>query len=293
MRKLALTTSHLAKNIDLHETDRLIVKSSREKGLETLLVDPTKVRYDMNNGFLDLEYEDKNLLDYDVLLTRRTRGAERSIYELVKSMEVNGKITVDPAESLVFPLNKYLSQLQRRESVNYPRTVYLPRFDENMEKIADTWEFPFVIKPNEGKEGQGVNIILDKNDLKEYTNQNLTDVIIQEYIPIKEEYRVLILGEESLGVCKKRTDSLIKNATLGSNFEYLRNEKIENFALDSVKNHKGDIYGVDVAETRRGELYILECNRSPNFIAFREASGIKVEDKIIEYCSEKFKHVRK
>ena len=66
-----------------------------------------------------------------------------------------------------------------------------------------------------------------------------------------------------------------------------RDKDIENFALDSIKNHNGDIYGVDIAETKTGDFYVIECNRSPNFIAFRDASKIKVEDKIVDYCIDK------
>jgi len=302
MKKLALTNSHLARGIEIHNTDKLILDSAKKKGLETLLVDPKKVNYLFNKNNFLIEFEDKNLLDYDVLLTRRTRGSEKKIYELVKSMEIYKKVTVDPSDSLIFPLNKYLSQIERKNTTNQPKTQYLPSLNnltnsefiypskliKYVDRISNNWKFPFVLKPNEGKEGQGVEIIKNKQGLENYLYYNKSsDLLIQEYIPIDEEYRVLVIGNESLGICKKKTKSLIKNASKGSKFEYFRDKEIEQFAVNSLKNHKGDIYGVDIAKTKENKFYTIECNRSPNFISFREASKINVEDKIIDFCTYK------
>ena len=167
MKKLALTNSHLAKGTEIHETDKLILESAKKKGLETILVNPNEVNYFLIDKGVELDYKNKNLKNYDILVTRRMRGAEKQIYELVKSMELNGNTTVDSSESLIFPLNKYLSQLERKNSVGHPRTTYFSNLGNNAKEIMGVWNFPFVLKPNEGREGQGVVIIWSKESLEE------------------------------------------------------------------------------------------------------------------------------
>lgn len=286
--KFALTTSHLAKKIPLHETDKLILKSAERRGLETILVDPLTINYFFDENNLKIFDKEQIISDSDILFIRRTKDFERPIYDLAKAMEHLGKTVIDPSIVLSSP-SKILGHIVRQGKINYPNTLYLPNKKENlMNKLNKLNMYcPLIIKPIKGREGEGIKIILKDKDLKKYIPSE-EGVLVQEYIPIKEEYRILIIGKRSLGVCKKKTDSLIKNAAKGSNFEYFKDNSLEKFALTASSLQGGDIYGVDIVETKKGELYLIECNRSPNFIEFKKASGIKVEDEIVDYCIDKF-----
>ncbi len=147
-------------------------------------------------------------------------------------------------------------------------------------------ETPFVAKPQNGTRGQGVELVKSESELMDYGKRHNESLIIQEKIDIQEEYRVFIIGNKSLGTCMKKNKSLeIPASTVA--FEYTRDEEIENFALKAASCQHGDIFGVDVARTKEGELFVIECNRNPNFTLFRESSGILVEEKIIDYCIKK------
>lgn len=95
--------------------------------------------------------------------------------------------------------------------------------------------------------------------------------MIQEKINIKNEYRVLVLNGKSLGCVKKISNKVAKNADQGAYFEKAENKKIEELAQKVAKIQKLFFAGVDIIENEDGKLYVLECNRNPQFRAFEEA----------------------
>jgi len=95
--------------------------------------------------------------------------------------------------------------------------------------------------------------------------------LIQEKINIKNEYRVLVLNGKSLGCVKKISNKVAKNADQGAYFEKAENKKIEELAQKVAKIQKLFFAGVDIIENEDGKLYVLECNRNPQFRAFEEA----------------------
>ena len=54
-------------------------------------------------------------------------------------------------------------------------------------------------------------------------------------------------------------------------------------AVTLAKHENIHIAGVDIIETNSNELYILECNRNPQFEGFEKATGSNVAQHIIEY----------
>lgn len=288
--KFAITTSLLAENKPIEEEERLMIKVLDRKGIESCLINPVSCETILGKDSVKVYYEGSLVSDADVLIVRRTRNAERQVYELAKSMESAGVICVDAADSLVYPTAKLVPQLYRLGNVKFPRSAFLQRADENSFRIAETigLKLPFIVKPQESTKGEGVALIQDLCSMIDYAEKYPeTPIIIQERIDIAREYRVITVGTESLGACLKRSDGIAKNVGQGAEFQFLRDETIEALALKAVSYQPGDIFGVDVAQSKDGELYILECNRNPRFPEFRRASGIPVEEFIIDYCISK------
>jgi glutathione synthase/RimK-type ligase-like ATP-grasp enzyme len=72
---------------------------------------------------------------------------------------------------------------------------------------------PFILKPEGASRGIGVSLIKNKEDCDIYFNDEqinaFQDFIIQEYLDVKNEYRVFVLGKKSLGVCEKIGEGLV------------------------------------------------------------------------------------
>lgn len=285
--KFALTTSLLAENKQIQEADNLIIKALNKRGIENHLVNPTSYETILNANSVEIYSNNELISDADILLVKRTRNAEQVIYELAKAMETTGVISIDNADSLIYPPAKLIPHLYRVGNIKFPKSGFLQKADKKAFKFAQQMglKTPFIVKPQYGTKGQGVELINNLESMINYAQKYPeTPIIIQEKIDIYKEYRVMIVGDKSLGACLKKSNNLVKNAAQGAEFHYLRDKTIEDFAKKATINQPGDIFGVDIAQSKDNQLYVIESNRNPNFIAFREASNIQVEEKIIDYA---------
>ena len=117
--------------------------------------------------------------------------------------------------------------------------------------------------------------------------QIFQDFIIQEYLDIKNEYRVFVLGKQSLGVCEKKGEGLVaKNFAQGGEFFYLRNQELESLAETLALELNHHTLGFDIVKTRNDELKLLEVNSWANFEGFGKASNINMPEKIFNYYLE-------
>ena len=218
----------------------------------------------------------------DVILIRGTRGVSKEIYDLIRVFKYLDKkpLILDPIESFNDPLSKisyYLIRLNYK--IKQPNTTILCKYT-NFVDINDDLSFPCIIKPINGYKGHCVEEVNSVEEIKIYIKKCLKEsdeneigngFLIQEKINIKNKYRVLVLNGKSLGCVKKISNKVARNADQGAIFEVEENEKVERFARKVAKIQKLFFAGVDIVENEDGELYVLECNRNPQFRAFEEA----------------------
>ncbi len=291
--KFCISSSFFNENI-IKPADESIIEALKKKGIETQLLNPANYSISLNSGknkiyaFDSDSNQYKLASDSDVLLVKRTRKFERETYELAKAMEYLGVTCVDNANSLAVPTGKIIPHLYRDNNVNCPKSLFLPKIDGSHYDFVkqNGFDEPFIIKPQFGTLSEGFQIINNLEGFLQYseTYPN-TPIIIQEKIDISKEYRVIVVGDKSLGACLKVTNSDGKET-----YEFQKNASdVENYSLKATKSLSGEILGVDIAISTNGQFYVFECNRNPNFTPFAEASGIPVADKIIDYCISKRK----
>lgn len=282
----------IKKSKKINSVIKWLIEAMERKNIEYRLINPHFCKTIFYPDRIEVYYEGELISNADLMLVRRTRGMEKEVYELAKTMEKIGIAIIDDPSSLLYSSSKFYAQIFRVNRVPFPVSLFAEKINANtlvaIKKAGLI--FPLIIKPQNGSRGQGVELLENEAEIIAY-GKKYPDLsfIIQAKIDIKEEFRVITIGGRSLGACLKKTDELVKNAALGSCFEYCRDEEIENLAEKVANCHFGDIFGVDVARDQAGKLWVIECNRNPNFTAFRQASGIKIEDKIIDYCLSKIK----
>ena len=144
--------------------------------------------------------------------------------------------------------------------------ISIPRYTTDKQYAFERYERVFVRQTLTGHSGEGI-IVVDTDDVEELPNAPL----YVEGIVKKNEYRVIVVGNEAVDIKQKRLSSeapeersrYIRNLSNGwiyarENLEYI--DGLKELAIDSVKALGLDFGAVDIISTRDNTLYVLEVN---------------------------------
>ncbi|MTI46445.1 ATP-grasp domain-containing protein [Sporosalibacterium faouarense] len=170
---------------------------------------------------------------------------------------------------------------------NVPYTKIMGRNDSavaaTIDVVEDELGYPCVAKEIKNSMGQGVFLVNNKQELKEYINRNET-LYIQEKLPIDRDLRVVYVGNQVIAAYWRiaQEGSFHNNVAKGGSYSF---ENIPIAAVDLVDRIAKELginhAGFDVVEVG-DKYYILEFN-----VLFGneglKSLGVSVEDKIYEY----------
>lgn len=170
--------------------------------------------------------------------------------------------------------------------ISYPKTfIGSPKY--LIGKFSDLG-FPLILKKTGGRKAEGVYKINSLKSLqKKIGSYDKKDrLMIQEYIDNDFYLRLTVVGGKAIGAMKrnKSTDS-----GKGVKSEPCQpTEEQTALAVKAASVLNIDIAGVDMMTDKKGNNYILEVNRSPQYITFMKKTGINVPEKIVEYFAQSF-----
>ncbi len=289
-KNFAFISSDLITN-NIEEADGLLIDEIGKR-YNLIKINPAKVFFAIEGNKLSLFINSKKIDMVDFVLVRRTRGAEEKVYEIARFLEKSGAKVLDKPE-LLLNLSKFDPILDRYKRFNVPVTYYCSSLDSLKKFLArNKIIFPVIIKPYKGYHGEGIVKVNSRVDLTEFARlffeKNKDNLFFQKYINTKYEYRVFVIGSKSLGVVKKisKEGMIARNYALGAEFVQVKKPQVAKLAEKLCKELKRNFSGVDIIEDQNGKLYILECNRSPQFTGFMKATGINVAEKIINHFSK-------
>jgi RimK family alpha-L-glutamate ligase len=260
------------------------------------LIDPRYVVYAYSNKAKqpDVTYYNIRLNNLSTLIVRSTSGCEKPISLLARTLYYCGCDLIDPVErfsglragKLFEPLRGFAKSIMPETYVSFNSETA----KKLIEKINSDKGLPLVAKPEKGSKGDKVCLLKNKNDALRYIEDHFTGkyrdsaLLFQEYIDVKDEFRVIIIGEKSIGMVKKLdiTGKISRNAAQGGEFIKAYDKEVVMFILKNT-NSSG-IIGVDVVRDKHGKIFILESNRSPQWMTFEKATNINVAAKIIEFA---------
>ncbi|KMK77093.1 ATP-grasp domain-containing protein [Alkalihalobacillus pseudalcaliphilus] len=166
-----------------------------------------------------------------------------------------------------------------------PNTEILGRNQENIEKVLREFEFPFVAKEIRNSMGKGVYLIENAEQWEEYAENN-PYFYVQEYLPIKRDLRVCIVGDEVIAAYWRENENSFKNNVAQGgeiSFNDIPSEActtILKVAQELGIDHAGfDAVFVD------DRMYILEFNTLFGNQGFQQMN-ISVEQKIASYLNK-------
>lgn len=280
-------------------------RSFASRGVSIFLIDPEKTFYGIKDNsaycyFFNSDGMQLSAADLDVLLIKRTRGAIEQVVDFAGfAKRTNSKLLVsDPLSCFTRPTNKMDSIMLRSGVFNQPDSSVM-----NRDFSGDFLKFPLIVKPYFGAAGKSIGLAKGIENLKEKVSQATgNDVyrgkvaILQSQLSIEREYRVMVIGGRSAGLAIKDipADGIVGNASQGVKFKsanaggltHTKQREIEAFAERIAVFHGYDVAGVDLIEAH-GELYVIECNRNPQFSEFDSATGMRCSDLIADMIVEK------
>lgn len=280
---------------DRQQEEDWIMDELEQRDHDAVFIDPSDVSYVLSGGDLDIRYDGESLNDLDVVFVRRTRFDLEASRDLVAALDTLGIRTIEEKDVFYNPLSKFISLLSffdtDIDTVDIPATG-IAKSGEDAAQIADRIGYPLITKPIAGREGEGVEKIDDAAELDTVLNGLEFPVLLQEFLDVEEEYRILVVGNEALGAVTKEPidgddDSVARNFAQGAEFNAADVDHLFEPAAQIAEAMSIELAGVDIVKTTDGDYYEIECNRCPQFKGFTQAhEDVDVAAHIVDYIEE-------
>jgi len=232
----------------------------------------------------------KDFADYDVILRRWIKKYYTQSLLLCWYLKRKNKVIIN---SHLERIHDKVTQILKFNlaGLPHPRTFQVLR-PKIAKRILKQVRYPVVLKKIEGSLGQQVFLAKSRSQaleiLKEHEMQN---VIIQDFLPAREDYRVFVIGKAVLGAMKRIAPpgDFRSNVARGANtLRAVLTSQMKKLALRAAHELGYEIAGVDIMYYQ-GKPYILEINRTPQFKGFTKTMKISVTEEIIKYLEKKYK----
>jgi glutathione synthase/RimK-type ligase-like ATP-grasp enzyme len=148
--------------------------------------------------------QEHRLSEFDALFIRDTTNVNHYTYRLSRQAAQAGMVVIDDPDSILRCTNKiYLTELLMRHHVPIPKTMVVHK--DNIDQIVPALGLPCILKQPDGAFSQGVAKVGSEQALLEKVDELLEEselVLAQEYLPTEFDWRVAVLDQRPLFVCK-------------------------------------------------------------------------------------------
>jgi len=240
----------------------------------------------------------KDLKNYDVLLRRRIVHGYLQSLIAARYMRRHGKLALPTRIDVGQALDDKMTQAVKLHSAG---VRHLPVFQaltrKNALRLLKMVDYPIIIKGIIGTKGRQVFKVNTKSAaLKIIKKYRYANVLIQEFVNIKHDRRIFVVGKKVLGVMKRiiPKGDYRANIAQGARAEKAKlSNELKSIALKAARTLDYDIAGVDVIY-RKKKPAVLEVNSSPGLKGFSKATGVNVAGEIIIYLEKRYRiHKRK
>ncbi|MFC7515024.1 RimK family protein [Herbaspirillum sp. GCM10030257] len=224
----------------------------------------------------------RRLTDFDALFIRDTTNVDHYTYQVSRQAAAAGMVVIDDPDSILRCTNKiYLNELLTRHHVPTPKTLVVHQ--GNVDQIVSALGLPCILKQPDGAFSLGVVKIESEQDLLVKVNELLQQselVLAQEYLPTEFDWRIGVLDQRVLFVCKYYMApghwQIIKHEHHNTSEGRTEALSVGEVPDDVIKialqaaNLIGDgFYGVDLKQVG-SQYYVIEINDNPNVDAGNE-----------------------
>ncbi len=199
-----------------------------------------------------------------------------------------GVAVVNPAKAIEAAVDKYLAtaRLQAAGLLTPPTAVC-----QTAAEAAAAFEWlgrDVVVKPLFGGEGRGITRVTDAAAAARVfaaLEQVGAVLYLQQFVPHDGvDWRLLVIGDEVLGMRRVNPDDWRTNISLGARAEPLEvTADLAQLARRAAGAVGASVAGVDLLPGRDGRLYALEVNAVPGWRALAAVTGVDVAAHVLRH----------
>lgn len=272
------------------KSSKMILDEAAKLFDEANHIDIRKIEIKMDKT-TEVLYDGAPLEQYDCLFMRGSFRYANLLFALSEIYKDKCFVPID-ANAHVIAHNKFMTQLvlSSKKFLHMPSTYYTAKLTET-KQFLKTLNYPIILKFPTGTHGKGV--VFSESYSSAASMIDALDVfdqpvLIQEYINIKSDIRVIVAGDKIAGAMKRTAsaDEVRANAHQGGDAEpFVVTTEIKNMSLEAAKMLNAKICAVDIIESDYGPL-ILEVNTSPGLQKITEVTKKNIAADIAKYLYE-------
>lgn len=248
---------------------------SNEKALEKFEDAAEKLGF--NVDFITKDDYNK-IGEYDALFIRETTNVNHHTFRFSQRASAEGLITIDDPLSILRCSNKvYLAERLSRHNILTPKTVILN--SDNIDSLYEELEFPCILKQPDSAFSHGV---IKVSNREEYLSEikklfEKSDLILaQEFMPTEFDWRVGIIDNDPLFVCKyfmankhwqifnwEKSEKKEREGKIETLMPELAPRNVVSTAKKAAALMGDGFYGVDLKQVGN-KCYVIEINDNPN-----------------------------
>jgi hypothetical protein len=153
--------------------------------------------------------------------------------------------------------------------------------------------FPVMLKKRISSRGKGIYIIRNQQELERFLSEHdIDDFLIEDVIGVEKDIRVLMIGREVAGAVYRRIRTKDNHGYEGIGVKVMGGfdvpGDIRKRAAEISEKIGSDFCGLDFAIDRSGNAWLMECNISPQFVAFENAMKSDAAGRLIDFMLSKW-----
>ncbi len=248
----------------------------------------------MRGGGVEIRSGEIVLNRFDAMLVRSMPpgSLEQIVFrmDVLARLEAAGVAVINPAKAIEAAVDKYLAtaRLQAAGFLTPPTTV-CQTADEALAAF-EALGGDVVVKPLFGGEGRGITRVADASIARRVfaaLEQIGAVLYLQQFIPHDGvDWRLLVIGDEVLGMRRVNLDDWRTNISLGARAEPLEvTAELAGLARRAAAAVGASVAGVDLLPGRDGRLYALEVNAVPGWRALAAATAVDVAQRVLQHVA--------
>jgi ribosomal protein S6--L-glutamate ligase len=269
-------------------SSNMILEEAKKIFDEADLIDIRKIEIRMDSGKTSVLYDGNILTDYDCLLMRGSYKYSTLLYGLSEIYKDKCFVPIDSNAHLLAH-NKFMTHLYLSKSKNLkmPNTYFAAKITET-KSFLKTLNYPIILKFPSGTHGKGVifaESASSANSMVDALDVFKQPVLVQDYINIKSDIRIIVAGNKIIGSMKRIANNgdIRANAHQGGNAEpFIPNLQIKEMCIEAAKLINAQICAVDIIESDYGPL-ILEVNTSPGLQKISEVTKKNIAEEMVKF----------
>lgn len=279
MKHIIVVNSYIRNKSQLHQAQRIAEE------FDYLGVDCNVVK---NSGLAKISGGEIEAIKADVcVFLDKDRACARLL-------EKSGIRLFNKAEAIELCDDKMLTHIALSDSgISMPDTIYAPlcyyenaSVDSEFLNYVEELGYPIIAKKCYGSLGEGVNLLINRNELAEYENKNkLSAHFFQKFVGIKGvDVRVIVIGGKYVCAMKRTNEKDFRsNIGLGGRGEkYEADRQLIELCETVAKILKLDYCGIDIL-IDGGKYYVCEVNSNAFFAEAERICEINIARKYVEH----------